>query len=134
MTRGNSGISLEQSLRLRFLAQYQKWRGTRYHYGGNTSSGIDCSALMQHFFRDTLRLRLPRTTGEQIRHGISVSRSDLQIGDLVFFNSGPQNRHVGVYIGGNEFIHASSSIGVTISTLENRHWNNKFIAARRVTI
>jgi lipoprotein Spr len=133
-TRGLSDISRERSLRLGFMKQYQKWRGTRYHYGGNTPAGVDCSALMQHFFRDVASLRLPRTTGEQIRRGVSISRSELRIGDLVFFNSGPQNRHVGVYIGDNEFIHASSTKGVTISKLDNQHWDSRFMAARRVKI
>ncbi|UYU32132.1 NlpC/P60 family protein [Siccibacter colletis] len=120
------------SIKSRILEQYNNWKGTRYHFGGTTRRGIDCSALMQHIFSDSINLSLPRTTGEQIHRGKSVSQQQLKPGDLVFFNTGPDHRHVGVYIGGDEFIHASSSKGVTISMLSNRYWQHHYITARRV--
>ncbi len=133
LTEQKKNIYGDNNFRSRLLSQYQKWRGTRYHFGGNSFRGIDCSALMQHLFRDTKNLSLPRTTREQILRGRDVMRHALQVGDLVFFRSGPEGRHVGVFIGNHEFIHASSSKGVIISTLKNKYWHSRFMTARRVT-
>ena len=120
-------------LRGRILSQYQKWKGTHYQWGGTTRRGVDCSALMQHLFSDAANLSLPRTTGEQIHRGIQVAQYRLKAGDLIFFQTGRNVRHVGVYIGDHQFIHASSSEGVTVSTLANNYWQSRFITARRVT-
>jgi lipoprotein Spr len=119
-------------LRSRIIDQYQAWKGTHYQWGGTTHRGVDCSALMQHLFSDAAHLRLPRTTGEQIQRGVQVSQYRLQAGDLVFFQTGPHRRHVGVYIGNNQFIHASTSEGVTVSTLASNYWQARYITARRV--
>ena len=87
---------------------------------------------MQHLFSDVAHLNLPRTTGEQIHRGVQVTQYRLRPGDLVFFQTGPNRRHVGVYIGNSEFIHASSSQGVTVSTLTDAYWQAHYITARRV--
>jgi lipoprotein Spr len=128
----NTVPSPDHILRIEIMEEYQKWRGTPYHFGGSSRQGVDCSALMQHVFRESTNFFLPRTTNEQIRRGITVKRDNLRIGDLVFFHQGPQQRHVGVYIGNDEFIHASSIEGVTISTLKNQYWHTRFITARRI--
>jgi lipoprotein Spr len=122
----------EVTKRTSILRQYNKWQGTRYRFGGNTHKGIDCSALMQHIFRDIKNVRLPRTTFEQIRKGARVEQKHLKAGDLVFFRLGPTQRHVGVYIGDDKFVHASTRKGVTISTLKNQYWHKRFLTARRV--
>src|SRR5262245_36012683 len=83
--------------------------GVPYVWGGNSlSSGVDCSGLWQQTFA-AFGIQLPRTTYEQIGIGSSVSRKQLQAGDLVFFDTdGTKNGpdHVGIYIGGGKFIHA----------------------------
>ncbi|MGL4430935.1 MAG: NlpC/P60 family protein [Silvania sp.] len=119
-------------LRTRILTQYHHWKGTHYRWGGTTHNGVDCSALMQHLFRDAAHLSLPRTTGEQIHRGVKVEELSLQAGDLVFFQTGEHRRHVGVYIGDHQFIHASTSQGVTVSDLSDDYWQAHFITARRV--
>ena len=83
-------------LRSRILDQYQKWKGTQYRWGGTTHRGVDCSALMQHLFTDAAHLNLPRTTSEQIHRGVQVAQYRLRAGDLVFFQTGPNRKHVGV--------------------------------------
>jgi lipoprotein Spr len=93
---------------------------------------VDCSALMQHLFSDAAHLDLPRTTSEQIHRGVQVAQYRLKAGDLVFFQTGPNRKHVGVYIGDSQFIHASSSQGVTVSTLTDNYWQERYITARRV--
>lgn len=126
-----SSTSPHVPLRERILARYQKWKGTAYLFGGTTHYGVDCSSLMQHLFREAASLSLPRTTGEQIHRGVQVSEYRLQAGDLIFFRTGMHLRHVGVYIGNNQFIHASKSEGVTVSMLSN-YWQARYITARRV--
>lgn len=87
---------------------------------------------MQHLFAESASVSLPRTTSQQIRKGTAVRKTALQPGDLVFFSTGPRQRHVGVYIGDNQFIHASKEKGVTISSLSNGYWRARYLAARRV--
>lgn len=123
-----------EALKTRLLAQYEAWKGTRYHMGGSSHRGVDCSALMQHLFSESMALSLPRTTSEQLQRGKAVSRGELKPGDLVFFRTGRARRHVGVFIGGDEFIHASTSQGVTISSLSNDYWRAHYQTARRVAV
>ena len=116
------------------LAQYSNWKGTQYHWGGTTRDGVDCSSLMQQIFQDSLHKKLPRTTVQQIKNGERVSKENLKPGDLVFFKTEPDTRHVGVYIGDHEFIHASKSQGVTISSLDDQYWINHYETARRLEL
>lgn len=119
-------------VKTKLLEQYSKWKGTRYHFGGHSRYGIDCSALMQEIFQGSMRMNLPRTTGEQIHNGFRITQHELKPGDLVFFQTTPGTRHVGVYVGDNEFIHASKRAGVTVSSLDNDYWQAHYETARRI--
>lgn len=123
-----------RNIKSAILAQFSNWKGTRYSWGGTTHKGVDCSALMQHIFSDSFHKTLPRTTGQQIQNGQQVSKNKLQPGDLVFFRTSPGMRHVGVYVGDNQFIHASSSQGVTISSLANSYWVEHYETARHLKV
>ncbi len=116
----------------RILAQHRRWQGTRYRLGGLSQGGIDCSELVYTTFREQFGLSLPRTTQEQVNVGRKVSRSRLRPGDLVFFKTGYRSRHVGIYIEGNRFLHASTSRGVTVSSLDNPYWHQHYWQARRL--
>ncbi|MHA6261041.1 C40 family peptidase [Sporosarcina sp. CAU 1771] len=111
----------------------EKYIGVPYKYGGTTTSGIDCSAYTQRVFREN-GITIPRDTVSQYAQGTPVSKSNLQPGDLVFFNTnGRRVSHVGVYIGSNNFIHASTSRGVMISSIYDKYyWGSRYIGARRV--
>lgn len=122
------------NIRSAILSQYSNWKGTRYHLGGTTHKGVDCSALMQNIFSASFGKSLPRTTTQQIHNGLQVSKEKLKPGDLVFFKTSPGTRHVGVYVGDHQFIHASSSMGVTISSLENSYWVEHYETARRLQV
>ena len=102
-------------------------------WGGTSPSGFDCSGLVQYVFKQHCIL-LNRTTKTQFQQGTFVSKAALQPGDLVFFQNTYTTgiSHVGIYIGNNEFIHASSSKGVTISSLSNSYWASHYYGARRV--
>ena len=100
--------------------------------GGSTKKGIDCSGFVQRTFREQFGLELPRSTYEQQEMGKSVSRSNLRTGDLVLFRAGSTGRHVGIYIGNNQFVHASTSSGVIISSMNEPYWKKRYNEARRV--
>lgn len=117
------------------IAEAKKHQGTPYVWGGTTTKGFDCSGFTQYVFRQC-GVTIGRTTKDQINNGTSVAKANLRKGDLVFFKdtySGCKNpSHVGIYIGGNQFIHASSSKGVTISDLSSSYYTQHYYAARRV--
>ena len=112
---------------------YQQWEGVPYRWGGNTQSGVDCSAFVQIAFQDAWQISLPRTTKNQSNTGKKINRKDAHYGDLVFFRINSTLEHVGVYIGNQRFMHASSSKGVIISRLDNPYWASKFWQFRRIS-
>lgn len=116
----------------RLMDQYAAWKGVRYRLGGNTKKGIDCSAFVQRTFREQFGLELPRSTYEQQATGKSIARTRLRTGDLVLFKAGSTGRHVGIYIGNNQFVHASTSSGVMISDMDEPYWKKRYNEARRV--
>lgn len=116
----------------RLMDQYASWKGVRYRLGGSTRKGIDCSAFVQRTFREQFGLELPRSTSEQQETGKSISRAQLRTGDLVLFRAGSTGRHVGIYLGNNQFVHASTSSGVTISSMDEPYWKKRYNEARRV--
>lgn len=106
--------------------------GTPYKWGGATVSGFDCSGFILYIF-DKYNLDLPRTSVSQAEAGVHVDQDDLRLGDLVFFNtSGRGISHAGIYIGNDEFAHASTSRGVRISKLSESYYKNRYVTARRV--
>ncbi len=126
-----SATAEERAKALRAAAQ--QWRGTPHEWGGTTTEGIDCSGLVQRVYRQTLDRPLPRTTRAQARAGTAVSWSALQPGDLVFFRVDTRKgRHVGIYLSDGDFLHASSSEGVRVSSLTNPYWKERWWQARRL--
>ena len=107
--------------------------GTRYRFGGTTRAGIDCSSFVQKVFRE-LEVSLPRTAREQFEVGSVVAPGDLQKGDLVFFSTyASYPSHVGIYLGNNKMIHASSADRrVVISSLNSSYYRSRYLGAKRV--
>lgn len=110
--------------------------GTRYRFGGSTTSGFDCSGFIGYLFREQAGMTLPRSTREMINVDAPlVKRGDLKPGDLLFFSTAGRGRvsHAGIYLGGDQFIHSSSrrSGGVRIDSLDDAYWNRTFIEAKR---
>jgi hypothetical protein len=109
--------------------------GVHYRFGGNTpETGLDCSGLVRLVYGDTLGLPLPRRSEEISRVGPAVAPSELQPGDLVFFNTLRRAfSHVGIYIGNNQFVHAPSSGGsIRVENLGADYWTRRFDGARRL--
>ena len=103
--------------------------GTRYVYGGTTPNGFDCSGFVQYVYAH-FGVGLGRSTYDQINDGVEVSLSQLQPGDLVFFGSYGAPHHVGIYVGGDCYIHSPQTGDVVkVSSLGSR---SDICRARRV--
>jgi cell wall-associated NlpC family hydrolase len=111
--------------------------GVRYRWGGNTpDSGLDCSGFVRYVFQDTLGMKLPRRAEEMSRVGEKVKMSELQPGDLVFFNTMRRTfSHVGIYIGDNKFVHSpSTGSTIRVDELDDGYWEKRFTGARRLDV
>jgi cell wall-associated NlpC family hydrolase len=109
-------------------------RGSPYRNGGSDPSGFDCSGFVRYVFEQYGRM-LPRSVSDQFRAGRDVAPAALEPGDLVFFTTvAPGASHVGISIGGDEFVHAPSSNGVVrVERLSGSYWAPRFVGAKRVT-
>lgn len=116
----------------KIMSQYANWKGVKYRLGGSTRKGIDCSGFVQLTFKEKFGIELPRSTRAQQTIGKKIDKQKLIMGDIVVFNAGSTGRHVGIYVGNSKFVHASTSIGVTISDMNDKYWKNRFNEARRV--
>jgi len=106
-----------------------------YRYGGNSPvTGFDCSGLVAHVYLEAWHVRLPRTSAAQSQVGEPVSLTELQAGDLVFYDT--QKRpysHVGIYLGDGRFVHApKSGARVRVESIRSAYWSQRFNGARRV--
>jgi cell wall-associated NlpC family hydrolase len=111
------------------------FRGAPYRNGGgDPATGFDCSGFVQYVFGQH-GLSLPRQVHDQFKVGKKIDRDDLQPGDLVFFSTvAPGASHVGIMIGGDQFVHAPSERGVVrVDSLTLQYWAKRFVGAKRVS-
>lgn len=114
------------------LATAHRFMGVPYVWGGEDPSGFDCSGFVQYVYARH-GVQLPRTADIQYNAGRAVPRGKEQPGDLVFFETyAPGASHVGIYLGGGSFIHASSVGFVRISSLSEDYFQSRYLGARRV--
>ena len=129
----NSANSLASNKAQKIISTTKQYLGVPYVWGGTSPSGFDCSGLVYYVFRQH-GINLNRTAATQYQHGTYVTKSNLRPGDLVFFQNTYKEgiSHVGIYVGDGQFLHASSSQGVTISALSNSYWASHYYGARRI--
>lgn len=117
------------------IKEARKWIGTPYRYGGKSRSGTDCSGFVMSVFLEAADIRLPRSSREQQTYCRGIDRSSLSPGDLVFFSTSRRSKavsHVGIYIGDGDFIHASTSKGVIISSMGEQYYSSHYHSCGRV--
>ena len=133
--RLNIDIDMKDNHRL--YVESAKWLGVPYRGGGNNKRGIDCSGLTSHLYKKVYRKKLERNSDDQrTKNCRKVSKSKLREGDLVFFHNGRKKRtasHVGIYLKDNKFIHASTSRGVIVSSLNEEYYRKHRLSGGRVS-
>jgi len=114
------------------IAEAYSYLGTPYRYGGTSRSGIDCSGFTMKVF-GAFGISLPHGATSQYRMCRSVTTAERAPGDLVFFATGGSGiGHVGIYLGGGQFIHSSTSSGVIISSLYESYYARTYLYAARL--
>lgn len=119
--------SKDQMRNIKLYSFIDDWYGTKYKYGGMSKSGTDCSGFCSVLYSSVYNKQIQRTTRELSKEINKVGKNKLKEGDLVFFNiSKKKNSHVGVYLKNNRFVHASTSKGVIISSLDNPYYKKTY--------
>lgn len=114
-----------------FINYSKKFLGVPYRFGGTTPSGFDCSGYINYVFNE-YGYSLPRTSADMYASKSLSPVKDLKVGDIVFFTTyKPGASHAGIYVGNEEFVHASSSRGISVSNLEESYWNKRYLGAKR---
>ena len=114
-----------------FTDFYSEWKDVRYKMGGTSKSGIDYSGFTQKVYKEKFGVSLPRTTVTQVDLGVEVKKSELIPGDLVFFKTSKTDKHVGVYVGNGEFLHASIK-GIQFTKLDKPFYKKNYWTSRRI--
>lgn len=127
------GFNLTGEEDQRLIAFISDWLGTPYKYGGKTKKGTDCSGFIMVLYKEVYGIDLARSSYDIAKNSKEIKKKHLKESDLVFFKT-TKNRisHVGIYISGNKFAHASSSRGVTINDLSEEYYERTFAMAGRV--
>lgn len=116
----------------RIIAESEKWLGTPYCWGGTSKKCADCSGFVQNVYK-SIGIKLPRTAAEQYNYADKIDRNSARVGDLVFFSKNKRSiSHVGVYVGDDSVIHASSSRGVVKQPLSNSYLAKNYAGIGRV--
>jgi LysM repeat protein len=130
-TEKETDLEKRSDLRTKIIEEALNFLGARYRFGGESKSGLDCSALTRLVYR-VIGLDLPNTSYSQFENGIPVKKEEALPGDLVFFKKGGRIGHVGIYLGNDLFVHASFTLKrVVISSLSERYFKERFAGFRR---
>lgn len=129
------GIDIEMKDNHALYVESSNWLGVPYRSGGTTKRGVDCSGLTSNIYKKVYRKDLERNSEDQRKKDCrKVKKGKLREGDLVFFHNGRKKKkatHVGIYLKDRKFIHASTSQGVIVSTLEEDYWKKHWLSGGR---
>jgi len=135
VSTSSGSASTASGTRQQIIDYAAKFLGCKYVYGGNTPSGFDCSGYVKYVFKH-FGVELTRTSANQYANSVKIKKSELKIGDLVFFsqNAGSSKvGHVGIYVGGGQFIHAAApGKGVRYDSLNSTYYSSHYIGSGRV--
>ncbi len=125
-------VSKFDEMEVSLMQAYRDWKGTPYRIGGRSANGVDCSSFVSIIFDEYFGRNLPASTRRLLNRGEGVRRHSIRSGDLVFFKTGRRTLHVGILVEEGEFLHASTSQGVTLSSIFDEYWANRYLGARRI--
>jgi lipoprotein Spr len=128
-------LPVEELGNTRLLSFIEDWYGVKYRFGGDSKSGIDCSAFTRKLMGEVFSVSVGRVVPDQLKAGIEIPKSELRMGDLIFFQTNTGHRkgltHVGFYIGNGNFVHASSKKGVVFDNIDHDYYKKAFRKAVR---
>jgi lipoprotein Spr len=126
------GVALSATSNMKLFHFVYDWIGTPYHFGGSSRKGIDCSAFTKELYSEVFNLDIKRNSRDIFSMVNPVAKDELKEGDLVFFKIHSRRiSHVGIYLGGGRFAHASSR-GVAISSLDDNYYSRYFYRGGRL--
>ncbi len=108
------------------------WQGTPHLEGGKDQTGVDAPGLVVAAAEQIMGLSLPHSTARQLGFGVEVERSSLIPGDIIFFRPTSMPRHVGIYLGSQEFLHVWPEDGVTVGRIDEPYWSGAYWAGKRI--
>lgn len=117
-----------------FEKKAKEYLGVPYRRGGASKKGMDCSGFVRTLYGSLFNIELPHNSADQFQFSElqKIPKTGLRPGDLIFFaNKKKKINHVGVYLSNGKFIHASSSLGITVSRLSDRYWKKRFVGSKR---
>jgi murein DD-endopeptidase / murein LD-carboxypeptidase len=127
------GISKKELKNSKLYSFIDEWYASPYKYGGCMKTGIDCSCFTSMLYDKVYGIKTPRTAGELYKESEKIKTHQLKEGDLLFFIINGKNvSHVGVYLKNDLFVHASTSKGVIINSLNDTYYKKNFYAAGRL--
>jgi lipoprotein Spr len=127
------GFELEKNYDAGLIAEVIGWLGTPYVYGGEDKEGADCSGFVQQVYKAVYGISTARSANGIYEQAIKVNRNQLKQGELVFFKIKTEKvGHVGIYLQQSYFIHASSSKGVMVSSLDLEYWTKYFVSGGKI--
>jgi len=127
------GYELDGSENKKLIETVHAWLGVPYKYGGCTKDGTDCSCFVSSLYKDVFGITLPRKSEEIKQKSKPIEKEILQQGDLVFFKiTGEKVSHVGIYISKGHFVHATTSKGVMINSLDENYYKKYYLASGRM--
>jgi hypothetical protein len=128
-------LPVEELANQQLLSFIDDWYGVKYRFGGDSKSGIDCSAFTRKLLSEVFSISVGRVVPDQLKAGIEVQKSDLRMGDLIFFKTNTGHRkgltHVGFYLGNGNFVHAATNRGVVFDNIEKDYYKKAFRTAVR---
>lgn len=129
------GIDIGPTDNHKLYIESAEWTGVSYRPGGDSKQGTDCSGFTCRIYEKVYRTKLPRSTEEQKKESRTIGKRHLREGDLVFFTSkrsGNKPAHVGIYLKEGKFVHASTSKGVIVSSLQEKYYIDNWLSGGRI--
>ena len=128
-------LPVEELANHQLLSFIDDWYGVKYRFGGDSKTGIDCSAFTRKLLSEVFSISVGRVVPDQLKAGIEIPKPELRMGDLIFFKTSTGHRkgltHVGFYLGNGNFVHAATNRGVVFDNIEKDYYKKAFRTAVR---